>query len=806
MIRLNNISAGLVQWVAALEMDQGKMQPYIAEMRELLPKGIGSALETDQPWAAVRMIGALRQLDPQHPDASDLKLREAREAYAQKLVRVVRYQQAADLYGELADRWPDRPEYRLEQGALQLALEQREAAIQTLEAWVAAATTDAERAKHLSAAGERAFDRNVLDLAEQYWTRALETDPKLRSAHVNLARVHLQQRQAEQGYEHLRAYIDAAPTDPRGFEDAAQVALDYNNGAIALEVLEEASLKATPDFTVTTLLADLYQRRQRRADMEEALQRFIDRADNDREATLEVTEWLEKKREVELAAYHLEKAIAAGGKEDPQLWYRLARLHAAADKPEEMEQALREYVERSDQQLDATMAAARLLMQKRYYDRAEALLNDGRKRNPKDSKLLNLLAEVYHQWGYADREEKVWRDWIALQPNVPAATLKIGQLYARRADVERAVALLTIAARDKTVAPEAYLTMGEAYQRRGMDKEMRQAFDRYLDVSPDRPQALRTLLARYSEPARAEDAIRVLDMLLKATPDDIDLHFELGERYLQLGDSERTLASFSTFIRENRSPIRAARRAARPLRNRKRYGLVLELYEVLLEVKGDDPEVLAEVGDLYMKLSRDYRMSTPTKADQMEDAARGFYQRYIDSFNQNSKDKRALSQFASELAKQDLWTQAASAFERVQQLGLSMRPIDHFYYGKTLLNLGRFEEADRAMQAHLGSLKDTKARFYHVGRAAYNAGAWELSLRYLRRVLDQQVEDHVEPAFDMISRMLVRSGRRDELEPVSYQYLKLNRATWPSRAKVANLYAEAGLWRQAADEYRDMLR
>ncbi|MEO1270561.1 MAG: tetratricopeptide repeat protein, partial [Myxococcota bacterium] len=365
LIRLNNISAGLVQWVAALEMDQGKMQPYIAEMRELLPKGIGSALETDQPWAAVRMIGALRQLDPQHPDASDLKLREAREAYAQKLVRVVRYQQAADLYGELADRWPDRPEYRLEQGALQLALEQREAAIQTLEAWVAAATTDADRAKHLSAAGERAFDRNVLDLAEQYWTRALETDPKLRSAHVNLARVHLQQRQAEQGYEHLRAYIDAAPTDPRGFEDAAQVALDYNNGAIALEVLEEASLKATPDFTVTTLLADLYQRRQRRADMEEALQRFIDRADNDREATLEVTEWLEKKREVELAAYHLEKAIAAGGKEDPQLWYRLARLHAAADKPEEMEQALREYVERSDQQLDATMAAARLLMQKR---------------------------------------------------------------------------------------------------------------------------------------------------------------------------------------------------------------------------------------------------------------------------------------------------------------------------------------------------------------------------------------------------------------------------------------------------------
>ena len=806
LVRLNNVPAGLVQWIAAFRMKRDSMKPHLEEMRELLPKAIPQTLESDQPKEAVFMIETLRELDPQHPLATDASLRDAREAYARKLTQLVRYQEAAQLYNELATRWPDKPEYKLEEGALLLALDQPDEATAAFEAWVGSATSDAERARRLSAVGERARARNALEMAEAWWKRALEADPSQRGVHLHLAAVQLQQRRPEEGYTSLRAYIDGAAKDPRAYEDAARVALENNNGAIALELLEEATADATPDFVVATMLADLYLRRQRRGDMEDALQRYLDRASDRRAATLEVVDWLDKTREFELAAFHLNKTIAAGNDSDPQLWLRLARLQSAANKPLEMEEALREFIDRSGKAPKDYLTAARLLAQRRYYDRAEAILKDARGRHPKDSGILKQLADVYHQWGYADREADVWRDWIALQPSPAAASLEIGQLYARRADVDHAIPLLKQAARDKTLAAEAWLTMGEAYQNRGMDKEMRDAFDKYIAASPDRAQALRTLLARYSDPARAEDAIRILEMLLKDSPDEVDLRFELGERYLQLGDSERAFASFKLFVTQNRSPLRAARRAARTLRNWKRYELALDLYEELLQLKNDDPEVLADVGDIYMKIARDYRRTAPSKADQMEDAARGFYRRYVATFDTAPKDPNALSRFGAELAKQNLWAIAAVAFDKAQQLKLPMSAADRYFYGETLLNLGRFEEADRELQAHLKGLNDSRTRLYLVGRAAYNAGAWDLALRYLRRVLDERVEEHINPAFEILSRVLVQSGRRDELEPVAHQYLKLNRATWPARTKVAATYAEAGLWRQAAAEYRDMLR
>ncbi len=803
-LELGDPITGADHTLDAIDLKPALLKAQTQTLKDNLPGAIAAATDSDLPERVERYILTLQKIAPDAPDATPERLRLTREHIGQKLTRLGRYEAAEVHYGKLAEAYPDRHEYLAERATLLLMLGRDADSEAAFERF---AGLGDDKAQRYNDAATRANLRNRRDAAERWWKKSLALNPKQPDTLLKLAGLLLTEGRNEEALEHFTLAIDRDDKSTSAFIRAAEVATDHDRGELAIILLQRGAVEAEASFALTSKLMDLLLRRDRRGDMEDALKTWLARipASDLPKALDEAVTWLEARREFEVASDYLSQALALPNAE-PASWLRLARIEASRKRPNEAFEATQTFLKLSPKAPADFLNAASTLLDVQLSEDAEQIITRGLAQHPTSVELIELQARIHFDLGDHPKEELSWRAWIALKDDKALARLAVGRRYAARGDVDRAAIFLTEIAAIPAHAAEAWLTLGEAYKKRGLDKEMREAFEKYLDAAADREAALVNLLSRYQGADRAEDALRALEVLIGLRPKDADLHFDMAERHLVLGNTDKALKSLQDFVALSKEPVGATRRAARLLTRKGQMGLALELYEQMFAAHGDDPEMAGEIGDLYWELSQRYSQLAPQRAQQFEDASLSFYKRFIEQTSADSDKNKALLDLAERLTSRRQFSLAIRAFEKADALKIKLDPKDNFTWGEALLGLGRAADAEEAFKRSLRGTKSKGAQNFKIGEAFYRAERYDKSLQYLQKVLDNDVQNLVTRAFELMSRIYIQTGERDSLQPLVIKLLELTRGAFNMRQAAAATYAEAGLWELAIAEYRDLLR
>ena len=124
--------------------------------------------------------------------------------------------------------------------------------------------------------------------------------------------------------------------------------------------------------------------------------------------------------------------------------------------------------------------------------------------------------------------------------------------------LERAESLLPA---DSELAPDLHRLIGRTRAAQGRAEDAEAAFRRVLELSPGDLGALRELVALHFEREAYAEALAALHGLLEVTPEDADVHSDIGVVLYYLGRSEEALARFDHAL--SLDPTSASARASR---------------------------------------------------------------------------------------------------------------------------------------------------------------------------------------------------------------------------------------------------
>ncbi|MEZ4462323.1 MAG: tetratricopeptide repeat protein [bacterium] len=465
---------------------------------------ISTAMSIHEFEKALALRDELTALSPEHPEVQPEARRRNREELAQEQQRAGELLKAASTYASLYADFKDA-RYEFERGRVLLALND-DGANDAFNAYVDAADAD-EGAARAIAVAERATKANKPTVAIVFYDRALDlmkNEDSLRraSVHLMLASLLLTSRAVDQGREQLNAYIEqyrkmnGSPVSAETYVQAANVATNNRAPDVAIDILEEGLKSGTPSWRTARMLAELYARRSRNADVERVLKAYVDSAESQNTAQINVGRWAASRRNYELAVFFLEAAVAQKGASS-SLWLELARTYAATGRLDDMRRALDSYLKASDNSIAALTDVAALYRGQRMYDQAEASLLKAFKRAPTEMGTIQDLESLYREWGRNAKVRDVYDQFIKARGNKAEDYSMVAGRFMRQNEWDDALPYLMQAAAKGDAG--AWLQAADVYKRQRKERDMKDALNKYLQTSTNRQTALEDVWQRYRQ-------------------------------------------------------------------------------------------------------------------------------------------------------------------------------------------------------------------------------------------------------------------------------------------------------------------
>ncbi len=534
----------LLTRAAARLRGQGDYAGAIAQYRrlqedELVPaEGLAEDLESAWAAEAARLAGegsrdaalaaweeaeALDERDPDYPYARGKLLADmerhldARTAFEEFLRRAATTPEAHAAAAERVGRWyaareehahavpyyeeaarlaPGEPRLLLTLAELHLKQGQTRPAEVTFSRYAAARGETAETFWSL---GERARSLGARRLAERYLRRAWELSSGDFDVASGLAGLLAARGAREEAVRVMEAFMDAAVERAQAAFQVASWAAGRDDSVLAIRAYEE-SVRLNPDRTIVFLrLSDLYRSVGRPADADRALDRYVDASSDKATAHLTVAERLRIERRWDPAAAHIRRAIALRPK-DPQPHRALARVHRAAERPEDEERAI------------------------------ETLVSV----TPDTGTVLLEIGMDYRRRG----------DTVRAIRFLSRAADADGPLDKRR----RALYLLG----------KVHLTLGDLEQMKTTDERyLALAPDESVHI-----RALESLARRYRKAHLTDQYLWALGEQVRLQPERAELYLRLGRLHLQRNDRDSATAAFRRFVSRSEDPVEALREVA----------------------------------------------------------------------------------------------------------------------------------------------------------------------------------------------------------------------------------------------------
>jgi len=319
--------------------------------------------------------------------------------------------------------------------------------------------------------------------------------------------------------------------------------------------------------------------------------------------------------------------------------------------------------------------------------------------------------------------ERDFQAVLRLEPNHAAALGNLGVIYSRTGRADRAVTsyrrALELSPGDKALL----LNLGLLYLKQEDHKRAMPLFERVVEIDPQHTQARELLAVCRAYLGELGPAIRELEALRGAAPDDPNILFLLGFAYLKQHDTEKAKSVFARML-EAAGPAPAAFLAGKANYEAAMFADAEQNLREALRLDPAIPGAHVELGKVYISLRR------------TDDAVREL------------------------------------------ELALRTAPGDadaSYFLGAVLVQDGRYAEGVPHLERARAAKPDFWAPYFYLGKAKLRMERPAEAVNLLQRAVKLNGEDVA--AYDLLARALEACGRQAEARQAMAKVRQLRAGT-----------------------------
>jgi len=203
-------------------------------------------------------------------------------------------------------------------------------------------------------------------------------------------------------------------------------------------------------------------------------------------------------------------------------------------------------------------------------------------------------------------EQGIRHYYLAIQfkPEYAEAHNNLGGVFLNSGKTEKAIKHYIAALQIDPNLVEAYNNVGIALMQEGKIEAAIQQFQKALELRPDFTKAENNLKRALATQKELETEISQLHEFLKNNPNNVELHFQLGNLYFRKGDQRRATKYYNRALQLNPKFLPALNNLALVTAANQEYYKALTIFLDILKYLPNDAETHYNIACMYSRLKR----------------------------------------------------------------------------------------------------------------------------------------------------------------------------------------------------------
>jgi tetratricopeptide (TPR) repeat protein len=462
-------------------------------------------------------------------------------------------------------------------------------------------------------------------------------------------------------------------------------------------------------------------------------------------------------------------------------------------------------------ELDANHLPSILLLARWYaatgteFDRAVELFERAASLDPVDLEpYLNLGLLYAKVRRYADAERTLGQA-LAVDPTSPSAHLYLGRVAAAQKHWNEAETHIERTIELAPFSEAAYIALGDLYLQQGDRDRAVGVYKRLLArVDPRDSEAVGRLIHLYLQDRTFDQAIALLDDLLKADPRNADAHLLKGRIFGEMGKPEAAVTELEQVIAIRPGDTAAIYFLGRLYDELKESDKAIAEFEKIVAMDVDVIEAYLQLGILYSRAKRyEDAQAVLLKAKAKEADRAEVYLVLGFVYSQQELYDRAAAVFEEGLSihqsNATLHFNLGLAYDKLQQFDRFVTELEEAIrldpkYAEAMNYLGyTYAEKDMKLGEAMDLIKralaikpDDGAYVDSLGWTHFKLGQWDEAVRELERAISLLPDDAV--IHEHLGEAYLKKSRRDEARESWLRSLELD----PANAKLIERFKTTG--------------
>ncbi|MCD4805574.1 MAG: tetratricopeptide repeat protein [Desulfobacterales bacterium] len=465
-----------------------------------------------------------------------------------------------------------------------------------------------------------------------------------------------------------------------------------------------------------------------------------------------------KKNNLDKAIYHLNKTI----EEDPENLYlqrELAILYLMQKDNLRALNIVKNIIDKNPGDIEALIMYGRIKQSLKQIDDAKEAYEKVIANDSAQEKIYLILGDIYMEEGDLDKALKIYKQLVNKYPEFYAGYFFIGKIYAEQGkivdaekeflktldlepDLEEAKFELiklykSMGEEQKTIEIykeilkrnsnniRAALELGLLYYKNGMIKDSDNLFNDLAAKSLSDSEVIREVAQIYLDKKKYNDAIIVIEGMLKSLPGSSGIHYAAGMAYNAINDKETAIAHFKQVPTDSKFYKNAVIQISFLYRELGKIREAINFLENLIKNVPDKPELMLYLASFYEENEEFYKAEKVLKK-----AIK------IDPDNIEFHFRLGVVY--------DMWDKKEAAIESMKTV-ISLDPHNANalnYVGYIYAELGiNLDEAERLIKEALKHSPDDGYITDSLGWVYYRKGRYKDALKLLKKAVDLAPDD-----------------------------------------------------------------
>lgn len=213
-----------------------------------------------------------------------------------------------------------------------------------------------------------------------------------------------------------------------------------------------------------------------------------------------------------------------------------------------------------------------------------------------------FLGKIHAEKDRPDEAEAAFKRALALEPELEEGRFELLKIYKTTGETDKARALYIELLEKNPNNIRAAMELGLFYQKNGFIKEGENLLKDLGLRSKQDPEIIRKVIQLYIDPEQYDDAIVVLEGMLKEMQDSSDLQYLTGVSYDGKGDDDKAMAYFKLVTPDNRFYENAVVHISVLYQEQQKITEAIAYIKTAIENIPDNPEFMLYLGSFYEEI------------------------------------------------------------------------------------------------------------------------------------------------------------------------------------------------------------